>query len=195
MRKTIIRSALICLAAIVTAFVLIFGITSLASPVTMAKWSKSLGLNNAAIRYYKSAYERNKDFSVLADLVNTADIADDDDVLCVYGVKFISSDKFNDYCAEYDKNSNLSLSSYNYYCHIVIGALYDKGEIKTAADIAVSFTYEYTRNSPLGTAIMIAVINNDDEFSGEIVRAYELKEHNIDDVSGTLDEDIMLLNK
>ena len=195
MRKTIIRSALICLAAIVTAFVLTFGITSLVSPVTMAKWSKSLGLNNAAIRYYKSAYERNKDFSILADLVNTADIADDDDVLCVYGVKFISSDEFNDYCAEYDKNYNLSLSSYNYYCHIVIEALYDKGEIKTAADIAVNFTYEYTRNSPLGTAIMIAVINNDDEFSGEIVRAYELKEHNIDDVSGTLDEDILLLNK
>lgn len=195
LRKTVLKSALCCFAAIIATFLLVFGVLALFSPVTLARGAKSMGLEKVAVSYYKSAYDKSGDFTVLSELIDVSDNLDDNGVLSSYGLKFISSEEFSKYCEESDKEKDGGVSSYDYYCHVVVEALYKNGDKKTSAETSVKFTYEYTNTSPLKTAIMLAAKNNDDEYADFIVAAYSEREHEISYNDDSLENDFELLKK
>ena len=191
MNKVALKSALIALISTIGALCLAIAVVSLVSPETLAHICDEAGLKRASVYYYKADYERDSDFYKLADLIDSADYADDDETLAYYGEKFVKSQEFKSYCEEKDgTNPSFKISSYNYYCYNVVRALYTRKNYKSSAKLAFSMTEKYEKDCPVSVAVMLALNENSRSYATEIISLYEENKNKISDVNGTLKADI-----
>ena len=193
MLKTAVKTALITFASILGAILVATGIASLFFPSAMGDFCVFCGFDKSAVLYYKSAYNGVGDYNDLAKLVNSAEIVGNDKVLSEYGLKFAQDEKFKSYCEEKDKKEGGEVKSYDYYSHIVINATYRQNNYAAAAKFAVDMTFEYDRNSPLATAIILAYSEKNKTFAEEVEKSYNASGKEIKDLSGTLGSDLQLL--
>ena len=175
MKKKLIKTAIISFVAVIALVFTVIGVVSLAAPRKMARLCENVGLKNAAVYYYRADYERDRDINKLADVVDAADFANDDDTLANYGEKLVRSSDFADFCAKKDetKSSLSKISSYDYYCYLVVTSAYKLKKYDVSAEIAVKKTAEYGEYSPLSVAIKTAKDNADKEYAAKIIESYD----------------------
>ena len=182
MRNTVLKSILVTLSAIVALFCVSFIILFLGFPQVLGKINSDLGRHSAAVNFYEKAYERNPDFQTLNDLIDESEYADNYKTMYLYGEKFVFDDKFEEFCLSKDKNGQTSLNTRDYYCGIILDAIFERKEVEPdvvseanekIVRIAFEKTTEYSRSCPLKLAILIVRKNSDKTLAELIVDKYD----------------------
>lgn len=103
MKKLVLKTVAITLAAVLCLSLIVYGIIALSSPITLAKAYDGLGWYKPAVRYYENQYEKtqsNDDLFVLCTKVN--EYTDSQRAVKYLG-ELIEKEDYLDYCEKVDK--------------------------------------------------------------------------------------------
>ncbi|MBQ3571539.1 MAG: hypothetical protein IJA15_01790 [Clostridia bacterium] len=84
MHKTIIKTSIITVIAIVLVCAITYGALALFAPITMGNFYSDVGKDDVALEYYEKAYEKTKTQESFVKLINATIKAEDDDALKKY---------------------------------------------------------------------------------------------------------------
>ena len=84
MHKTIIKTSIITVIAIVLVCAITYGALALFAPTTMGDFYSDVGKDAVALEYYEKAYQKNKNQESFVKLINATIKAEDDDALIKY---------------------------------------------------------------------------------------------------------------
>ncbi|MBO7187083.1 MAG: hypothetical protein J6V68_01625 [Clostridia bacterium] len=159
MRKTIIKTALITLGAILTVFIVTFTIVSLCAPKAMLKLTSGLGMDNLALTYSEQQYKNSETLSDLEDLLYRANELGRDDLTVKYSPIMINSSEFESF-----SNSRTTVGVIEYKSYIIgnyLIALYNESEskqvvIEKASEYFTAFYSGYELYNPYNVLVINA---------------------------------------
>ena len=144
MKKVIIKSSLITVAAIAAAGILIFSLWILISPQSMATVSEKLGNYSFAVTCADLKYKYSSDTTDLARCAEDSILSGEDKLIIKYCEKLVEKDDFDTLCLK--RNEELARTQYgtlatDYETYIISNlavAQYRAGDLKKAVTTAES---------------------------------------------------------
>ncbi len=160
MTKTIIKTALVTLIAIIVALGLMLGGFVLFNPKGLAEKCENLGLNRFSLMMYERNYAKNKDISSLYLMVDKSIVLDNDNLVIKYYPKLEEETRYAEYIeavntANYDESAkvlvNVSLSNADNrlktaYVKALAASDYDTAFSYAYADLKVTEAVGYNIN-------------------------------------------------
>lgn len=188
MQKTVIKTAIITVIAILLAVVVTFAGFSLFAPAKTGDFLSEMGLEGSALNHYAIAYSRNKSTSNLVKVINSAVILEDEDELIKYFGDL--EERQNEVEEEY------FLTVAGKYCII----LAKQNQTQNAINKALTYSQNYTESCLLRALIYHALSTENKQFGGEVYNALvTLKQEKYQEMSSEsktlLDADIAILSE
>lgn len=168
MKKLIIKTVAITVAAIIIVALTAYLLTSAFSPLTLANFYDKAGNYAKSVKYYEKQYEKNEEFDDLKVLCAKLDEKEDADRAEKYLGLFINDEKFSAFCT---KQGNLGggfvgeiTSSEFYRGRYVVSVFYAKGA-ESAGNEAKGITQKvgFSRND----AFYVLIMECGDSFDGD----------------------------
>ena len=144
MKKLVITTAAITLAAIIALISLVYTCLALFSPKTVAGLWSSLGNYGLSVKYYGKQYSKTGDVADLAYLCLKLDERADNARAAKYLESLTDDEGFSDYCARADEIGESEMTAYEYYYGKYAVAVYygtGIGDAVVVAEKAVSTGY------------------------------------------------------
>lgn len=177
MKRLIIKTAAITLAAIFGVFVLgVVGMT-LFAPGAMGDLCQKTGSYGLAAWYAELDYAKSKEIDKLARVIYLADLAGNDETLVEYCPQMAAHRDFSVFCKETDQAENplySNLGGYRTFLYSAYAeALYQTGEKTTALTVAADEVAKSGYGEVNPVRALIACAAEDDAFLGEILARLE----------------------
>ena len=155
MRKLVIKTIAITLAAIVGALVVAFGATWLFAPKILANVFDGVGNYAASVFFYEEQFNKTGDISDLAVLVDKLDIEKDAEKAEGLLKKLVTHDNFEEFAIESDAGKTPIVSTKEYYAGLYTVVLYDNGKLLDSLQCCALFVMDsgYTASNPYRTLI------------------------------------------
>ncbi len=115
MKKLILKTALITLGTIIAVLCILYGVFALFFPLNMASFFDSLGMRDATVSFYELHYENTGDIADLGVLCVKVDECNDAVRAKKYLTILTSSEDFDSYLEDFDKQSNSTISGKEYF--------------------------------------------------------------------------------
>lgn len=147
MKKLVIKTVAITIAAIVFLTTAVYFLMAFVSPKVLADSWKAVGNYTFSVKYYEKQYQKSKSLEDLASLCANLDAKNDSARSLKYFVEFTGNEGFSDYCKREDEKAQggFKSSAYEYYYgRYTISAYYVNG-IDSAVSISKkAFSSNYT---------------------------------------------------
>ena len=140
MKKLIIKTAAITLAAIILTALLIYGELAAFSPKTLAEFYDKAGNAGLAREYYARTYEKSGDINDLYVFCVKADEKDDAAKSAKYLEIITNSDGFEEFCRNKDAGYAVKVSTADFLRGKSVAANYYAFGVNKAVQSALSFT-------------------------------------------------------
>ncbi|MBQ9485320.1 MAG: hypothetical protein IJU83_00620 [Clostridia bacterium] len=144
MKKLIIKTALITVAAVIAFCVVLYGCLAFFTPKTIADGWAFAGNYSIAVKYYEKQYEKTKSENDLAVLCVKVDEVNDATRAAKYLAVFTASGGFETYCLNEGENHGYAISAREFYFgKYAVSAYYADGidAAITVAENSVSVGY------------------------------------------------------
>ncbi|MGD9901340.1 MAG: hypothetical protein AB7S44_02250 [Spirochaetales bacterium] len=204
--KIIGKTAVITLVSILILIIGSLGLITLFSPVTLARFTSSLGLDNASIFYYELAYNKSDDINDLYNLLNkTIAVSNEEKIITNFELLYDNGSTnyyaFIDYINTFNlastTNNSLRLYLTNEDARLkgrYVLALARKGETTSALDFAIEdLASEQIENIYMPINFIInaylgeLIAQNADSSIYNALRSYEYMSLNIDMITVCFD--------
>ncbi|MBR2385472.1 MAG: hypothetical protein IKA99_07705 [Clostridia bacterium] len=185
MKKTIIKTALFTVLALICClFLSVFSIFAFA-PKLSAKITYDLGMKKMSTSCYERVYKKTGDLEDLIMVIDSAVYAEDKETIAQYGVMLFdtygNTSEFKNYCDVCDVDvQEGGYTTYDYYANTVFMALYSQGQKEKAVEFAIVNLKKYTDRSALKRAVVLANPTNDKELGLLLVKGYKRLRPTID---------------
>ena len=138
MKRWIIKTSLITLAATVLTLVVVYFFLMLAFPRVLAKGWEAVGSYDLSMRYYEKQYEASKEMSDLSVLCVKVDVEKDTNRAEKYLAIMTKSSGFSEFCASEDADTaqGYGFTAYEFYFGKYAVASYYKYDITAAVNVA-----------------------------------------------------------
>ena len=136
MKKLVLKTVLITLAAIIATTCALYGALAFFSPKTLAEFWNNAGNYAVSVKYYEKQYEKSGEISDLAGLCAKLDVKNDSAKAVKYLTLFTGSERFSTFCEQEDKSSGYKMTSYEYYYGIFTVAHYYQNGLSSAITVA-----------------------------------------------------------
>lgn len=194
MKKTIVKTAVVTILAVLALSISVFLVIYIASPKTIGKFYGNLGMKNAAVRLYEKQYlTKGKTFNDLVQLTDVSVSNDDEEKIARYGKELVVNYKPQlKELSDKEKNEQFGRSLYDYYAIRTFDALYSTALPGESAELAFNTTDTYNKESCLYYAVTLCSANNDKNLAVCIYARYSTAEYrgDISDENGQLASDI-----
>ena len=173
MKKTIIKTAVITLVALIVASGVLFGILCLCAPATMRDFFYDAGNYQTAMNFAERACEKNETPENIKKATDVAILTGDSDNIALYCKKLLN-------CA---KHGEISLTvDYVYY---VAGkfsvALCEKQNFENAVKVAIEYSSGYGKLNPTESVILWGIENKNVQLLNTVLtKLTEFKQNNYD---------------
>jgi tetratricopeptide (TPR) repeat protein len=149
LKKLVLKTTIITLAAIIGAFMITFGVLIMATPKTVAGIFDDIGGYSASVFFYEKQYDKTGSIEDLAVLVDKLDMEEEPLKVEGYLETLLSREDFKEYCEKKDANKPTLTTKEYYYGNYVI-VLIQNGRFDKAVEVADKFVDEekYTKNNP-----------------------------------------------
>ena len=148
MKRLIIKTAAITVAAIIVITTAAYFLIAIFSPKTLATGWKAVGNYEFSLKYYEKQYQKTETLEDLAELCGALDAKNDSGRTEKYLAIFTAKEDFSKYCEKEDEKGGFKMTAYEYYYGRYTVAAFYKNGIKAAVDIAKSaFGNKYTENN------------------------------------------------
>ena len=149
MKRTVLFTAGITLAAAIITMVCIYFIIALVSPVSAADFWDGLGAYSLSVKYYEKQYDKTGNPEDLSVLCLKLDEYDDSETAAFYLKIFTESEDFIVICEKEDLKTERKIGAYDYYYgKYAVAEYFDKGVNAAIAVAQVSQNAGYTRYNP-----------------------------------------------
>lgn len=136
MKRLVIKTVVITIAAIVVLTTAAYFLTAFISPKTLADGWKSVGNYTFSVKYYEKQYQKTENIEDLANLCIILDVKGDN-VRAVKYLKLLTErEDFVKYCENKDAEGGFKMTTYEYYYGRYTVATYWMKGIDSAVDIA-----------------------------------------------------------
>lgn len=186
MKKIILKTSLITVAALAAAALLIFSLWILISPQTMATASEKTGNYSFAVTCANLKYKYSKDPDDLSRCCQDSILSGKDKLVIKYCEKLLSHEKFDEVCERKDNSLNATLNYKAYICGSLALSQYRQGEL----DKALSSAEEGGADGFIKLVLEVCERGNIDE-----AKAVKEKLISIEYVGDTADGLIKILNE
>lgn len=143
MKKLVIKTASITVAAIIIVALAAYFLTAAFSPKTIAEFYDKSGNYSKSVKYYAKQYEKNADFDDLKILCDKLDDKEDSERAAKYLALFIEGEEFSEFCNEQGNLGGGSLGEISagelYRGRYVVAVFYAQG-LESAANEAKTIT-------------------------------------------------------
>ena len=148
MKKLVIRTVAITVAAIIVLMAAIYLVFALAFPKTLAGCWKDMGNYSLAAKYYEKQYDKSEDLDDLATLCVYLDAKTDGARAAGYLKLLTENENFNARCEKEDKEGGFKYTAYEYYYGKYAVAEYYANKIDAAITVAKKAVSKgYTANN------------------------------------------------
>ena len=195
MKKLVIQTVAITVAAIIVLMAAIYLTLALFFPKTLAVCWKDVGSYSLSAKYYEKQYDKSEDTADLAVLCVYLDAKNDSNRAAKYLKLFTENENFNARCEKEDREGGFKYTAYEYYYGKYTVAEFYANKIDAAITVAKkAVSTGYTENN----AFYILLIDAEDltiEDRGAIASAItEIKSGLTDAEKQIADRDITFAN-
>ena len=127
MKKIVIKTVAITLAAIIALFAAVYIILALFAPKTLAAAWEGTGNYSISVRYYEKQYDKTGDLTDLADLCAKINVKTDSARAVKYLVLLTGDAKFAGFCEDSAKTLYKMTAYEYYYGALTVATYYDSG--------------------------------------------------------------------
>jgi len=104
LKKLVIKTVLITVAALIGAMALTFGAMAIFAPRSVAGFFDGVGNYSASVFFYEKEYEKTDDIEDLVVIIGKALANDDNEKAEKYTKELLEREDFSSYCLECDKD-------------------------------------------------------------------------------------------
>ena len=157
MKKLVIKTVAITVAAIIVLMAAIYLTFALAFPKTLANCWKDVGNYSIAAKYYEKQYDKSGDLDDLAELCVYLDAKTDGVKAAKYLKLLTENENFNARCEQEDKKGGFKYTAYEYYYGKYAVAEFYANKIDAAITVAKSAVSKgYTENNAFRVLLLDA---------------------------------------
>lgn len=195
MKKLVIKTVAITVAAIIVLMAAIYLTFALAFPKTLANAWKDMGNYSLAAKYYEKQYDKSEDTDDLAWLCVYLDAQKDSERTAKYLKLFTENENFNARCEREDREGGFKYTAYEYYYGKYTVAEFYANSINAAIAVATkAISAGYTENNAF-SVLLLEKENMTDDDRGAIVSAIETIKDGLTDAEKQIaDRDINFAN-
>jgi hypothetical protein len=177
--KMIGKTVLATVASFFAVCVFLFLLLTFTAPVSMSRFTKSMGFYGQSAWYAALQYSYSGDLDYLYDALNISVAGGKDKNVIRYGEQLVEADGFKTYCEQRDEGKDVIEASYQYVYGRISVAYYNIGEGEKGLEVALSAnTDEFVRYNAVADLVYQAEFNtHDKEFLQKILEKLEDKEY------------------
>lgn len=148
MKRLVIKTVAITLAAIIVLTTATYFLIAFISPKTLADGWKAVGNYNFSVKYYEKQYKKTGSIDDLADLCLVLNIKNDGSRAVEYLTALTGKEDFSKYCEKKDAERGFKMTTYEYFYGRLTVATYSTKGIDSAVNVAkAAFGSNYTENN------------------------------------------------
>ena len=161
--KTVIKSAITTLVALLVITTLAYCVFIFFMPSKLVSFYMDMGENEMALKYQERVYEKDKTLNNLTDLINLAIATDDEEKIIIYVDELIKNYQFEE-----------EINDDN-YCDFIIFeyclAYYEEDDMAKAINTANEYSKSYQTTDPLRQLAIYSYVNSNTVLAEEVLSA------------------------